>query len=179
MVFCSSLSSILGGLGQYEYSAANAFQDALAHRENSQTTRYLAINWDAWGESGMLKQSIEQGLLSDNAQEYLSNALSNHEGQLAFADALSRLHTQILIAKVDPAEQRHLSAIQPPQSPAIEPQHQRPELATAYVAPASDIEIALADIWSDLMGFSLIGVCLLYTSPSPRDQRGSRMPSSA
>ena len=25
----------------------------------------------------------------------------------------------------------------------------------------------------------LPGVCLLYTSPSPRDQRGSRMPSSA
>ena len=24
-----------------------------------------------------------------------------------------------------------------------------------------------------------IGACLLYTSPSPRDQRGSRMPSSA
>ena len=23
------------------------------------------------------------------------------------------------------------------------------------------------------------GICLLYTSPSPRDQRGSRMPSSA
>ena len=27
--------------------------------------------------------------------------------------------------------------------------------------------------------FNLTGVCLLYTSPSPRDQRGSRMPSSA
>ena len=27
--------------------------------------------------------------------------------------------------------------------------------------------------------FSLIYPCLLYTSPSPRDQRGSRMPSSA
>ena len=26
---------------------------------------------------------------------------------------------------------------------------------------------------------SLLGCCLLYTSPSPRDQRGSRMPSSA
>ena len=25
----------------------------------------------------------------------------------------------------------------------------------------------------------IIGPCLLYTSPSPRDQRGSRMPSSA
>ena len=30
------------------------------------------------------------------------------------------------------------------------------------------------------LGFAGIGVgCLLYTSPSPRDQRGSRMPSSA
>ena len=27
--------------------------------------------------------------------------------------------------------------------------------------------------------FRLIATCLLYTSPSPRDQRGSRMPSSA
>ena len=28
-------------------------------------------------------------------------------------------------------------------------------------------------------GFTLRKGCLLYTSPSPRDQRGSRMPSSA
>ena len=27
--------------------------------------------------------------------------------------------------------------------------------------------------------WAMIGICLLYTSPSPRDQRGSRMPSSA
>ena len=28
-------------------------------------------------------------------------------------------------------------------------------------------------------GYGVIHTCLLYTSPSPRDQRGSRMPSSA
>ena len=27
--------------------------------------------------------------------------------------------------------------------------------------------------------YEILGTCLLYTSPSPRDQRGSRMPSSA
>ena len=32
--------------------------------------------------------------------------------------------------------------------------------------------------WLVLLGM-IIPVCLLYTSPSPRDQRGSRMPSSA
>ena len=31
----------------------------------------------------------------------------------------------------------------------------------------------------DLRGGRGIDTCLLYTSPSPRDQRGSRMPSSA
>ena len=31
--------------------------------------------------------------------------------------------------------------------------------------------------WSEFN--EMIGICLLYTSPSPRDQRGSRMPSSA
>ena len=30
-----------------------------------------------------------------------------------------------------------------------------------------------------LFDFGLMITCLLYTSPSPRDQRGSRMPSSA
>ena len=42
------------------------------------------------------------------------------------------------------------------------------------------------DAFVDISGYSrdeLIGaphhICLLYTSPSPRDQRGSRMPSSA
>ena len=30
-----------------------------------------------------------------------------------------------------------------------------------------------------IAGFCHLYICLLYTSPSPRDQRGSRMPSSA
>ena len=39
------------------------------------------------------------------------------------------------------------------------------------------IDIVLVFLLLNLVG--LIGFCLLYTSPSPRDQRGSRMPSSA
>ena len=36
----------------------------------------------------------------------------------------------------------------------------------------------LVDVFTVLENI-LLGACLLYTSPSPRDQRGSRMPSSA
>ena len=41
-------------------------------------------------------------------------------------------------------------------------------------------ETLLSDYY-DLIGGTSTGaiICLLYTSPSPRDQRGSRMPSSA
>ena len=46
-------------------------------------------------------------------------------------------------------------------------------------------EIVLGEARCELVGdpdaceIELVDVCLLYTSPSPRDQRGSRMPSSA
>ena len=43
--------------------------------------------------------------------------------------------------------------------------------------PAGDIE--LATLLSVKTGGCPENCCLLYTSPSPRDQRGSRMPSSA
>ena len=33
--------------------------------------------------------------------------------------------------------------------------------------------------WGEAFGYTSWKACLLYTSPSPRDQRGSRMPSSA
>ena len=42
---------------------------------------------------------------------------------------------------------------------------------------AEDFSTALADFNQD--GVPEVYICLLYTSPSPRDQRGSRMPSSA
>ena len=47
------------------------------------------------------------------------------------------------------------------------------EMATGNL-DISDIQI-IEDEWTA----ELLSRCLLYTSPSPRDQRGSRMPSSA
>ena len=39
--------------------------------------------------------------------------------------------------------------------------------------------VALREAEAEAQGATLYLTCLLYTSPSPRDQRGSRMPSSA
>ena len=53
----------------------------------------------------------------------------------------------------------------------------------AYLDPQRDIPERVTEITGltreFLDGKPLFKDCLLYTSPSPRDQRGSRMPSSA
>ena len=48
-----------------------------------------------------------------------------------------------------------------------------------FVAASTEPTLSDASINSFLVTFDDFGICLLYTSPSPRDQRGSRMPSSA
>ena len=48
----------------------------------------------------------------------------------------------------------------------------------AVVSAVAELK-KLAKPCEDRKAISQVGTCLLYTSPSPRDQRGSRMPSSA
>ena len=50
-----------------------------------------------------------------------------------------------------------------------------PRTATLILAAA----IGTTVIGGALLGYAQLGACLLYTSPSPRDKRQSRMPSSA
>ena len=51
---------------------------------------------------------------------------------------------------------------------------QRENLQTLILGEGSNIVFS-----GDFSGLVICNRCLLYTSPSPRDQRGSRMPSSA
>ena len=51
-------------------------------------------------------------------------------------------------------------------------------LAIAYLGESQPIE-AITILRQLVEADPVFSICLLYTSPSPRDQRGSRMPSSA
>ena len=64
--------------------------------------------------------------------------------------------------------------------------NRQPQTGSAHVTRAGSVdavetfEDSRLLLWSDSdAGVDHADDCLLYTSPSPRDQRGSRMPSSA
>ena len=63
------------------------------------------------------------------------------------------------------------------------PEGEDERLETLYTEFYSNLEQQYKNDQTTLMGSqeynALLSSCLLYTSPSPRDQRGSRMPSSA
>jgi acyl carrier protein len=51
-VLCSSVSALTGGIGQADYTAANAFLDAWA-RSTGRVPAAVSIGWGAWLETGM------------------------------------------------------------------------------------------------------------------------------
>ena len=58
--------------------------------------------------------------------------------------------------------------------------HQRQKITGVIVNQRANIDRRYFDRLKAILNNCVrYGVCLLYTSPSPRDQRGSRMPSSA
>ncbi|HEY0602895.1 MAG TPA: SDR family NAD(P)-dependent oxidoreductase, partial [Herpetosiphonaceae bacterium] len=53
-VLCSSINAVIGGFGQVDYCAANAFLDSFAASHATRRgPRYLSIDWDRWQETGM------------------------------------------------------------------------------------------------------------------------------
>ena len=77
-----------------------------------------------------------------------------------------------------PKKKRTRSRLTVPQIVAMKASGERITMLTAYDhTMASLLDSAGVDML--LVGDSLAMVCLLYTSPSPRDKRQSRMPSSA
>ncbi|MCR9142861.1 MAG: SDR family NAD(P)-dependent oxidoreductase [bacterium] len=61
-VMFSSIASLLGLRGQSNYSAANAFMDALAHHRQSRGLPGLSIHWGPWADVGMVAD-LEADLL--------------------------------------------------------------------------------------------------------------------
>jgi acyl transferase domain-containing protein/thioesterase domain-containing protein/acyl carrier protein/protein-L-isoaspartate O-methyltransferase len=168
MILCSSLSSILGGI--VDHCGANAFLDAFAHYNTSQCDRFtISINWDGWQEVGQAAKAAKQqhdetlNIFHKGIKEYLLPK----EGVEVFSRILGSQLSQILVSTIDlPVrleEQHHLPTIlndyeQSEQTRLPKPIHSRPQLRNAYVAPRTELEQKLVDIWQEFLGIEQVGI---------------------
>jgi NAD(P)-dependent dehydrogenase (short-subunit alcohol dehydrogenase family)/acyl carrier protein len=164
---CSSITSILGGLGQVDYCAANAFLDAFAHGNDSRNRRLLvSINWDTWQEVGMAVNTAVPKALEARRQATLKTGILASEGMDVFARLLGTTASQVIVATRDfqsavrrnNAHAAALAVEKPREVAASTPVHPRPDPARSYVPPRSEMERTIADIWQELLGIEQVGI---------------------
>jgi acyl transferase domain-containing protein/acyl carrier protein len=155
VVLLSSISSVLAGLGYVAYSAGNIFMDAFAHKCNqSGTVPWVSINWDTWD------------FRKDTVADPTNLAMNAEEGVEAFRRILSAaLLPQVVVSTGDLAARidqwislrslREARGAKEKQSARL---HSRPELARPCIAPRTDLERAIAEIWQSTLGVALVGV---------------------
>ncbi|BCL25367.1 non-ribosomal peptide synthetase [Streptomyces aurantiacus] len=95
--YCSSLSALFGGVGQFDYAAANGVLDAFAHYDGdaASATVRLSIGWDVWRDSGMARDALGT---DTRHQAHLRTGLSTAEGQRVFADAVELQLPHLLVS---------------------------------------------------------------------------------
>ncbi|WP_437915946.1 amino acid adenylation domain-containing protein [Sorangium sp. So ce302] len=97
-VLYSSAASLLGSPGQGNYSAANAFLDALARRRERLGLPAMSIRWGAFSEVGL-------AAAQENRGERLSArglaGLTPKEGLDALARLLARPRAEVAVARLD------------------------------------------------------------------------------
>ncbi|CDR09757.1 type I polyketide synthase [Streptomyces iranensis] len=112
-VLFSAAAGTLGGPGQANYAAANAFLDALAHRRHAQGLPATALAWGLWAErSGMT------GDLDDTDIQRITRAgvaaLSSEEGLALLDTALAVGDPTLVPMHLDLAPLRHADATMVP-----------------------------------------------------------------
>jgi amino acid adenylation domain-containing protein len=158
VVFCSSVASLIGGLGRSDYAGANAYLDALAIASRRVDGPPLfSVNWDAWRDVGIaVDMDLPEGI-----------GLDERSGVAAFDRIVNGPDLPQTVVSVTPLAQRFgpldggMLDVIAESAAAVAPArigHPRPVLPTPFIAPEGALEDSLAALWTELLGIAPIGV---------------------
>ncbi|MFG1891295.1 SDR family NAD(P)-dependent oxidoreductase [Micromonospora sp. NPDC049051] len=165
VLLCSALDAVLGTVGQVDHVAANAFLDAVPGAGWFGDAVVTSVGWGAWQEVGQAADVSKVGGLANWRNRALADALTPQEGaRLAHALAFGAGGTMVA-GTVDPellleqARQADVVSLfedeQPDGTRQLLP---RPALSVPYREPEGPIAVAVAGIWSEVLGISPIGM---------------------
>ena len=154
VLFCSSVASLIGGLGRSDYAAANAYLDALAHaHRRGSALPVFSVNWDAWRDVGVaVDMDMPEGV-----------GLDERTGVLAFERIANGPDLPQTVVSISPFAPRLrpldglFESLDDEPAPEARAGHPRPVLQTAFVAPEGDLEEGLAELWTEALGIAPVG----------------------
>jgi acyl transferase domain-containing protein len=158
VLLCSSISAVVASYGLSDYAAANAYLDAFATAfDRSTATRVISVNWDTWSEVGM---AVELAKVSN------SPAITVQEAEQVFERVLGCPVPQVVVSTRDlQAVLKTVAAelgqvhelVQSRNRNRAVASHPRPNLSQPYAAPIDQVEVAVVEIWRELLGIESIG----------------------
>jgi hypothetical protein len=160
-VAVSSLSAVLGGVGQVNPAAMSHYLDAFAHARFREGRRWLSLGWDeldlegqgASAEAGPKKYAITEA----QGTEVFLRALAfapGASGAVVTHDLPGRMARGMTPREAaSPAV-----AGQGSEAAGTRPSQPRPQLRNAYLAPGTPLERSLVELWQETLGVAPIGV---------------------
>ncbi|NVI85648.1 type I polyketide synthase [Janthinobacterium sp. BJB401] len=170
VILCSSMNAVLPFAGQADAAGADAFLDALAHRDSLQAGgNVLSVNWTIWKDAGMMARAkLPQHLTEDGSglAALMSNGIAERDAKAVFDVLLASRLPQLIVSPLAFAVTAgHIadvnrSALDAEKAQAVAGGQgvTRADLLVAYAAPGNDVEKTLAGIWQNLFGMETIGV---------------------
>jgi NAD(P)-dependent dehydrogenase (short-subunit alcohol dehydrogenase family)/acyl carrier protein len=166
LALCSSLSSVVGGVGHVDYCAANAFMDSFAQaRRHDAALPIVSIDWNAWQGVGMAASLKVPTDLKEWQHEVHTKGITAKEGTEALARILASGFPQVAVSTQDLRlliEQHYTytppTADAPPGQQHPGAPHARPNLSVPFVPPRNNVEREVADLWQEFLGLDQVGI---------------------
>ncbi len=163
--FCmlmSSISSVLAGLGLCAYAAGNLFMDAFVNaHQQAPTSPWSCVNWDLWRVEEFTERQGDRPLGVTLASLGMTpeEAVETWERAIALKGVPQVvISTGNLQARIDQWVRLNPDAGLEARAWGDSPYQPRPELKDAYVAPATDLERTIAEVWQAVFGIERIGL---------------------
>ncbi|WP_298511900.1 type I polyketide synthase [uncultured Kordia sp.] len=163
LMLFSSLAALKNPFGQIGYAAANTYQNFMAKNESA-TTKIVSVLWDTWKESGMALKSDER--ISTNTAKVLDTGISDVEGMACIQFALQSNQKEVIVSTIPierfkaEAESHTLFAVEAMinEEAANQQYSARPNINIEYIAPKTELEIQIAELWIAFFGYDKIGL---------------------
>ncbi|WP_410606658.1 type I polyketide synthase [Amycolatopsis sp. lyj-109] len=161
LVLFSSIVTVVGGIGEADYCAANSVLDAHGAALSTADTQVVTVAWGHWQHDAWADAATGEARLA-----YRRRYGFTAEAGCALLDKLAGhgvRGTVVALRQDLPTARRELAALNDlggliEAAPAPAKRYPRPPLRTEYAAPRGELETDIAGVWGEFLGIDAVGV---------------------